>query len=133
MREQILTTLAILTLVLGWALPGHANVLELTSRPTTNDMVFWSQFGSTSGSLPATDNFTSTHGISGSVNLNNLSGFLGIQCCIIVNNNLVGNFSGGFKPGDFVLSTYLGPMTIKFDTPVRAVGAQILYGRSLSF
>ena len=39
MRERIVTTLAALTLVLGWALPCHANVLELTSRPTTNDMV----------------------------------------------------------------------------------------------
>ena len=121
MRERIVTTLAALTLVLGWALPCHANVLELTSRPTTNDMVFWSQFGQI---LPATDNFTSTHGIIGSVNLNG-PGLVGVQCCISVNNHPVGNFDGDFAPGDFVLSTHLAPLTINFDTPVRAVGAQM--------
>jgi len=124
MRQRIVTTLAVLTLVLGSALPCHASVIEITSRPTTNDMVFWSQFPPT-GSFPATANFTSTHGIAGSVNLNGSSGTLDIQCCISVNNNVVGNFNGGFAPGDFVLSTRLTPMTINFDTPVRAVGAQI--------
>ena len=127
MSERIVATLAALTLVLGWALPCHANVLELTSRPITNDMVFWSQFfppplpGNT---LPATDNFTSTHGITGSVNLNG-PGLVGVQCCISVNNHPVGNFDGDFAPGDFVLSTHLAPLTINFDTPVRAVGAQM--------
>jgi len=125
MRQRVVTTLAVLTLVLGWALPCHANVLELTSRPTTNDMVFWSQFPP--GGFPATANFTSTHGITGSVNLNGSPNSLDIQCCISVNNHLVGNYNGGFAPGDFVLTNSSGgaPMTINFDTPVRAVGAQI--------
>jgi hypothetical protein len=47
----------------------------------------------------------STHGITGSVNLNGNNNSLDIQCCIVgPHNSVVGNYNGGFAPGDFVLT-----------------------------
>jgi hypothetical protein len=68
-------------------------------------------------------NFISTGGTTGTVNLNS-NGGLGEQCCVGLN----GTFDGGFSPGDIILSTHLAPLTITFNAPVQMVGTQIQDG-----
>jgi hypothetical protein len=90
---------------------AHANLIELTSRPDSGNTVYWNQLTG--------QNFTSTGGVGGSVNYYNLA----VQCCV----GLVGNFNGDFAPGDYVITSYQAPLTINFNTPVQAAGAQIQY------
>ena len=104
-------------------LPGvvHADLIELTARPATGDVVDWGQLGTPNLTITSPQNFTSTGGTTGSVNLNG-TGFLVQQCCI----GITGTFNGNFAPGDKVLVTGAGSsLTINFNTPVQTVGAQI--------
>ena len=93
----------------------------LTVRPSTGDIVDWGQLGTPNLIITAPQSFTSTGGTTGTVNLNGIGG-LYQQCCI----GISGTFDGDFGPGDKVLVTSPNsPLTIKFNTPVQAVGAQI--------
>ena len=92
----------------------------LTVRPATGDIVDWGQIGTPNLTITSPQRFTSTGGTTGTVNLNG-TGLLVEQCCI----GITGTFDGNFAPGDKVLVTPNSPLTIKFNTPVQAVGAQI--------
>src|SRR5262249_44828569 len=97
----------------------HADLIELTSRPSTGDTVYWSTLGTPNLQFTTTQNFTSTGGVTGTVNVS-VNGFLVEQCCI----GITGTFTGDFAPGDIVLVSYANPLTINFNTPVQTVGAQ---------
>ena len=69
---------------------AHASLIELTSRPDSGNTVYWNQLTG--------QNFTSTGGISGTVNPYEVV----VQCCV----GTVGNFNGDFAPGDYVITSY---------------------------
>src|SRR5262249_24485501 len=69
---------------------AHASLIELTSRPGSGNTVYWNQLTG--------QNFTSTAGISGTVNPYEVV----VQCCV----GTVGNFNGDFAPGDYVITSY---------------------------
>lgn len=92
----------------------------LTARPATGDVVDWGQIGTPNLIITTPQSFISTGGTTGTANLNG-SGSLVQQCCI----GITGTFDGDFAPGDKVLLTSPGdPLTINFNKPVSAVGAQ---------
>lgn len=114
------TSAAVLVVGLTLVLPRAvlANTIEITSRPATGDIINWDQLGLSGQILPTPQSFTSTGGTIGNVSGTDLR--VVQQCCVGIN----GNFNGNFAPGDFVLDSR-GPLTINFNTPVQAIGAQI--------
>ena len=100
----------------------QASLIELTARPSTGNIVYWSTLGTPNLQFTTPQNFTSTGGITGTVNFNGNGGSLVEQCCV----GITGTFDGDFAPGDIVvMSGPPGPLTIYFNTPVRTAGAQI--------
>jgi hypothetical protein len=95
------------------------SLIELTTRPSTGDVVYWSTLGTPNLQFTTPQSSTSTAGTTGTVNFNG-AGALGEQ-----QNGIIGTFSGDFAPGDLVITTYLAPLTISFNTPVQEAGAQI--------
>jgi hypothetical protein len=126
-RQFLSAHLFITTGILAFAMAaffppeGHSATLTLlTSRPATGDTVDWGQLGTPNLTITTPQNFTSTGGTTGTVDLNG-TGFLVEQCCI----GIVGTFDGDFAPGNIVLATHQAPLTINFNTPVQSVGVQI--------
>jgi YVTN family beta-propeller protein len=98
---------------------AHATLIELTARPSTGNIVYWSTLGTPNLQFTTPQNFASTDGITGTVNFSGTGGLVE-QCCV----GITGTFDGDFAPGDIVV-TSASPLTIHFDTPVQTVGAQI--------
>src|SRR5262245_7295632 len=96
------------------------DLIELTTRPSTGDVINWGQLDSDGSPTPFStpQDFTSTSGVQGTATLaNDGNGSIYGQG---------GNFLGNFAPGDWVFYTMnSGPLTLSFDTPVSTVGAQI--------
>jgi hypothetical protein len=119
MKTKLLGFVATLFLLgLPTANTVHASTIELTSRPATGDTVNWIQLGITQY-LATPQSFTSTGGTTGYVSAT--SPLIVVQQCCI---GLTGTFDGDFSPLDNVLVSP-GSLTINFNTPVQAVGAQI--------
>jgi hypothetical protein len=101
---------------------ASAQVLMVTSRPGlgATDMVDWSQFGNSYTNVPDPSNFTSTGGLTGTIadNLNS-------QMQIRQQGN---SWAGNFTQGDYVLwdETSGGLLSISFNTPISAAGANIM-------
>src|SRR5262249_41281080 len=98
----------------------HASLIELIARPSTGDTVYWNTLGTPNLQFTTPQNFTSTGGTTGTVNVS-VNGFLVEQCCI----GITGTFDGDFAPGNIVVVSYANPLTINFNTPIQTVGAQI--------
>src|SRR6476620_1462083 len=116
MRDILKITLfAAATFSLSLSHSACAALIELTTRPTTGDIVNWGQLGPPSPTtFPTPQNFTSTSGLQGTATLaNDGNGAIYQQG---------GNFLGNFAPGDLVFYTMRsGPLTLDFDTPVSTV------------
>ena len=119
MKTKLLGFVATLSLLgLPTANTVHASTIELTSRPATGDTINWIQLGITQY-LTTPQSFTSTGGTTGYISAT--SPLIVVQQCCI---GLTGTFDGDFAPLDNVLVSP-GSLTINFNTPVQAVGAQI--------
>jgi hypothetical protein len=94
------------------------SLTELTTRPSTGDIVYWSTLGTPNLEFTTPQSFTSTDGTTGTVNFN------GTPLLVEQPIGITGTFDGDFAPGDKVIVAS-SPLTINFNTPVEAVGAQI--------
>jgi hypothetical protein len=104
--------------------PALAGLAELTSRPATGDIINWGQIAPpTPSTFTTPQEFTSTSGITGTATLaEDGNGAIYEQCCVGID----GTFDGNFAPGDLLFYTEKsGPLTMKFDTALSTVGAQI--------
>lgn len=103
---------------------ASADLIELISRPPAAGIINWGQIAPPSPTtFPTPQNFTSTSGLTGNATLaNDGNGAIYEQCCV----GIEGTFDGNFAPGDLLFYTMRsGPLTLSFDTPGSAVGAQI--------
>ena len=100
------------------AIGTSSTLTELTTRPSTGNIVYWSTLGTPTLEFTTPQSFTSTAGTTGTVNFNGTGTLL--EQPIGIN----GTFDGDFAPGDLVITT-ASPLTISFNAPVQAAGAQI--------
>src|SRR5262245_50084760 len=90
--------------------PACADLIELTTRPSTGDIIYWDQLASPSGQpipFSTPQDFTSTSGLQGTATLaNDGNGSIYVQG---------GNFLGNFASGDRVFYTMnSGPLSLSF-------------------
>ncbi len=115
-----LKSIALLSALAGAALASQAFATIITVRPSSSDTINWGQYGAVVGgwnTLPNGVGFTSTGGITGTVNYSSSAGgYVGQQGLSSTRN---------FAPHDYInFINTTGPLVLDFSSPVSMVGTQ---------